>query len=98
MKNEQESIFAPYLADFISRRVEQLTADAEKQPDYTMARASIEDLLIKAAVAMETDDLDTLISAVRGTDIAIYEYIYRAGLKDGIWIAGQLDQIKQRKE
>lgn len=98
MKNEQESIFAPYLDAFIAQRVEQLAAEAEGLPAYVESRTSIQDVIAKAASVMDSEELETLISAVRGTDIAIYEHIYRTGLKDGVWIAGQLEQLKQRKE
>ena len=95
MKNEQESIFAPYLNAFVSQRVEQLTSEAEKLPAYKQSRESIKDQLSKAASAMGAEDLETLISAIRGTDIAIFEHIYRSGLRDGIWISGRLDQMKE---
>ena len=75
MKNEQESIFAPYLNTFVSQRVEQLTSEAEKLPAYKQSRESIKDQLSKAASAIGAEDLDTLISAIRGTNIAIFEHI-----------------------
>lgn len=98
MKNEQETIFTPYYDSFVAGRVEQLTAEAEKLPAYIEGRASIQDIIAKASLILGNEELDTLISAIRGTDIAIYEHIYYSGLKDGIWISGQIEGIKKRNE
>ena len=96
MNNELEHMIDPFLDDFIQRRIEQLVVEAEKLPAYMKSRKSIQDLIDKASAVMETDDLETLISAIRGTDIAIHEHIYRVGLKAGIWISNQIEVLKKR--
>lgn len=96
MNNELEYMIDPFLDDFIQRRIEQLVVEAEKLPAYIKSRESIQDLIDKASAVMEKDDLETLISAIRGTDIAIHEHIYRVGLKDGIWISNQIEALKKR--
>lgn len=97
MKNEHESIFMPYLDAFIVQRVEQLTCEGEKLPAYITSQNSTQDIIAKASKSLDADNLEILISTVRGTDIAIYEYIYRNGLKDGIWLSEQFDRIRGSK-
>lgn len=94
MKSKQESIFAPLFDSFIAQRVEQLTTEAEKLPDYIKGRDSLQDLLAKASSVMGPEDLEAMVTAIRGMDVAIHEYVYHVGLKDGIWIAGQFDKLK----
>ncbi|MBQ7885846.1 MAG: hypothetical protein IJ313_03025 [Clostridia bacterium] len=98
MDREQESIFSPYIDAFIAQRVEELTATAEKSPEYIKGQKAIQKLIDKAEKVMDSEGLETLISAVRGTDIPIYEYIYRIGLQDGIWISDHIEQLKKRKK
>ncbi len=97
MANEIEYTLQSYLNSFIERRVEQLTGDAEKQPDYLQSRQSIEYLIDEASQHIEPEKLETLINAVRGADIAIYEYMYHMGIKDGIWFSAHIEQMKNRE-
>ncbi|MDO4416504.1 MAG: hypothetical protein Q4C20_15640 [Erysipelotrichaceae bacterium] len=97
MANEIEYTLQSYLNSFIEKRVEQLTGIAEKQPDYLQSKQSIKHLIDNASQYMEPEDLDTLINAVRGADISIYEYMYHMGIRDGIWLSANIDQIKNRE-
>lgn len=96
MNHELEYMFEPFLEEFIQRRIEQLVADAEKLPTYIASRKAIQDLIDKASTVMDAEDLETLISAVRGTDIAIHEHVYHIGLKDGIWISNHIEELKKK--
>lgn len=44
---------------------------------------------------MDIEDVDSLINVARGLDIFIYEYIYQAGVMDGIKISGLIEQVKK---
>ena len=98
MKNEQESAFTAYLQAFVAQRVEELAVDAEKQREYIKGREAIQEIMDEVSKTVEAETLDTLISAVRGADVPIYEYMYRIGLKDGIWLSDRIDYIKKYKE
>lgn len=95
MNDELEYRFEPFVEEFIQKRIEQLVVEAEKLPAYIASRKGIQDVIEKASVVMDAEDLEALISAVRGTDIAIHEHIYYVGLKDGIWISNQIDTLKK---
>lgn len=96
MKKDTESILAPYIDRLVAERVEQLTAEGERLPTYIEHCAEIDKLITHASAVIEKEELDELISVVRGAEITIYEHIYRAGIKDGIWIAGEIERYKQR--
>ena len=97
MKKDTESILAPYIDRLIAERVERLTAEAERLPAYIERRAEIDRVIAHASTVIGKGELDELISVVRGADIAIYEHIYRAGVEDGVWVAGEIERHKQRR-
>ena len=95
MKDQQDHIHEQYIRAYVSSRVEQLTAEAEKQPSYNESRLAVNDIVARMQSYISKEDLDMLISAIRGVDVAVYEYIYCAGVQDGIWLSGNIEQIKQ---
>lgn len=98
MKKDTESILAPYIDQLIAERVEQLTAEGERIPAYIECLSEIDKLIARASVSIEKEEIDELISVVRGADIVIYEYIYRAGIEDGVWVAGEIEKYKHRSK
>lgn len=97
MKNDQESVFSLYFESFSAQRVEVLTLEAEKTQEYLQGRNEIQEVIDATAKVMDSEALETLISAIRGADIPIFEYMYHAGIKDGIWISGQIEQVKKHR-
>jgi len=93
----REKVFFPYFEEFISRRVEELTIEAEKKPDFLQERSNLQTLIDEAAKAMGMEAVDLLISAVRGLDVFVSEYIYCTGIKDGIYFADYMDRIKENR-
>jgi len=93
----REEVFFPYFDEFISRRVEELTIEAEKKPVFLQERSNLQILVDEAAKVMGMEALDSLISAVRGLDVFVSEYIYRTGIRDGIYFADYMDRIKENR-
>lgn len=95
MEKELGHVFQFFMDTFVEERVEQLTIDAEKTEGYIKGRRNMQHLIEKASRYIDLEDLDILINAVRGADIAIYEYMYKTGIKDGIWLSDHIEQIKK---
>lgn len=78
MKSKQESIFAPLFDSFIAQRVEQLTTEAEKLPDYIKGRDSLQDLLAKASSVMGPEDLEAMVTAIalKETDARLILFLH----------------------
>lgn len=97
MENKQEQVLSRHIGIFVARRVEELTTEAEQQTEYINARASIQEFIDKDARSMDSENLETLISAIRGADIPIYEYIYQMGVKDGIWLSEKIEHLRKHE-
>lgn len=91
----QSPIFAPYFKTFIQERVEKLAFEGEKLPEFLKEKEELDLLRKQAAEAMDIEDVDSLINVARGLDIFIYEYIYQAGVMDGIKVSSLIEQVKK---
>ena len=52
MDQNREEVFFPYFEEFIFRRVEELTIEAEKKPDFLQERSNLQ-VLIDENIAKE---------------------------------------------
>ena len=95
--SSSESSFSQLLDEFVSERVVDLVSAGEKTAAYRKERESIQDLIDKAEKVMTRIEVDELVVAARGIDIPLYEYVYRAGVEDGIRIMLMVEQANARR-
>ena len=90
-----DKIFEPYLKALITGRTEELAWAAENLPDFKMEMEQLKNLRNELAALVGEDKAGELITAARGADVPIYEYCYRAGMGDGIWLSGMIERLKK---
>ena len=84
-----------YLRNFVSARVEHLAHEAEQRSECVEAKKQMLPLRNKAEQLMGKDDVEELISMIRGCDIPIYEYCYLSGLVDSMRLKETLEQMQK---
>ena len=90
-----DKVFEPYLKELVTGRAEELAWEAEKLPEFKEEMERLQDLRDELAALVGEEKAGELITAARGADVPIYEYCYRAGLKDGIRLSGMIERLKK---
>lgn len=90
-----DKVFKPYLKELVTGRTEELAWEAEKLPEFKEEMKRLQDLRAELTALVGEGKAGELITAVRGADVPIYEYCYRAGLEDGIRLSGMIERLKK---
>ena len=80
--------------EFIEERAERLTLKAEKSPEYKAAQEKMMKSIQEVSKDIPELDLEVLINNVKEGETPLMRYCYRAGLIDGIHIAGTIDRLE----
>ena len=90
-----DKIFEPYLKEVITGCTEELAWEAERLPEFKTELEQFKDLRDELAELVGEEKAGELIITARSVDVPIYEYCYRAGLKDGIRLSGMIERSKK---
>ena len=94
----QQDQLKPLFHEFVENRAEQLALEASKLPEFIKDQQAIDIRRQMAEAILGEDDTEKLISVVRGQSSTVYEYCYRMGVVDGIWLSGRIDQMQRSNE
>lgn len=92
----QNDIMESMLSKLIERRAEQIAQEISKTPDYSMKQKKIDVLYEKVKQMVNGNEIEELISLVRGQDLSIYERCYQTGVVDGLWVAKRIERITDK--
>lgn len=90
-----DKVFKPCLKEPVTGRAEELAWEAEKLSEFKEEMEHLQDLRDESPALVGEESAGELISAARGAGVPIYEYCYRAGLKDGIRLSGIIERLKK---
>ena len=60
-----------------------------------MEMEQLKNLRNELAALVGAEKAGEFITAARGADVPIYEYCYRTGMEDGIWLSGMIERLKK---
>ena len=81
--------------EFIEERAERLTLKAEKTPEYKTAQEKMMESIQEVSKGIPELDLEVLINNVKEGETPLTRYCYRAGVVDGIRIAGLIKRLEK---